>query len=179
MLKVISIKCANCGGNLEITPDMEQFACGYCGASQVVQKQGGTISLKLVGDAIKQVQVGTDKTAAELAIKRLSGEMESVSQQVNHNDLLKRQSTSENRKMFLMFWGAIFVFNIFVSGTVGGAFGEEFGGLVFAFFLITGTVIIIYFGFQKHTAISKNFSDKHEILVKHWNNLQAKVAKSA
>jgi hypothetical protein len=36
-----------------------------------VQRHGGTVSLKLLGDAIARVQVGTDRTAAELAVRRL------------------------------------------------------------------------------------------------------------
>lgn len=71
---MINLKCINCGAALEITPDMDVFACGYCGASQMVERRGGTVALKRVTDAISRVQVGTDKTAAELALNRLSGE---------------------------------------------------------------------------------------------------------
>jgi hypothetical protein len=74
-MQVFTLKCSSCGGNLEITPDMDTFACGYCGAHQVVQRRGGTISLKLVTDAIGRVQSGTDKTAAELALVRMKEEM--------------------------------------------------------------------------------------------------------
>ena len=90
MLKTIPIKCASCGGNLEITQEMEHFSCGYCGAAQVVERSGGTISLKLVTDAIKRVQVGTDKTAAELAIKRLSGELEAIENDIAANNARRR-----------------------------------------------------------------------------------------
>lgn len=53
---------------------MSTFACGYCGAGVAVQRRGGTISLSLE-DAVARVQVGTDKTAAELALKRLKEEL--------------------------------------------------------------------------------------------------------
>lgn len=74
-MEIINLKCPSCAGALEVTSDMDRFACGYCGSEQMVVRQGGTVSLKLVTDAISRVQVGTDKTAAELALKRLEGEI--------------------------------------------------------------------------------------------------------
>jgi hypothetical protein len=54
---------------------MERFACGYCGAEMLVQRRGGTIALKALTEAITRVQVGTDRTAAELALIRLEKEL--------------------------------------------------------------------------------------------------------
>jgi predicted RNA-binding Zn-ribbon protein involved in translation (DUF1610 family) len=62
-VRVISLKCSGCGASLEVSADMEHFACGYCGIEQFVERKGGTVSLKPVTDAIIRVQVGTDKTA--------------------------------------------------------------------------------------------------------------------
>lgn len=80
MKNTIILKCSNCGGNLEITSDITTFACGYCGLSQIVERAGGIISLKALTDAISKVQIGTDKTAAELAIKRLKEELNEVNE---------------------------------------------------------------------------------------------------
>ncbi|MBK6999041.1 MAG: hypothetical protein IPH35_03375 [Rhodoferax sp.] len=74
-LKGLCLKCPNCGATLEVAPDLNQFSCGYCGSEQVVLRRGGTVALSLIGDAITKVQVGTDKTAAELAIKRLRDDL--------------------------------------------------------------------------------------------------------
>src|SRR5260370_9134138 len=71
----ISLKCQSCGGKLDVYEDMERFACGYCGTEMIVQRRGGTVALKLVQEAIKQLQIGTDKTAAELALVRLGDEL--------------------------------------------------------------------------------------------------------
>jgi DNA-directed RNA polymerase subunit RPC12/RpoP len=73
-IAVIALKCPNCGGRLEISSQMSNFACAYCGASVMVQRRGGTVSLSL-SEAIERVQAGTDKTAAELALRRLKGEL--------------------------------------------------------------------------------------------------------
>lgn len=75
-MKSIAMKCANCGAGLQIAPDMDHFACSYCGASLSVARQGGTVALNLVADSIAKVQVGTDRTAAELALVRLPKEIE-------------------------------------------------------------------------------------------------------
>lgn len=74
-LKIVNLKCLNCGGVLEIDVDMERFACGYCGSQQMVQRRGGTVALRPVVDAVARIQVGTDKTAAELALVRLGQEL--------------------------------------------------------------------------------------------------------
>lgn len=74
-LGIISLKCPNCGAAVSITPELDVFACGYCGAQQMVQRGSGTVSLKLLGEAIARIQHGTDRTAAELAIRRLREEL--------------------------------------------------------------------------------------------------------
>lgn len=76
--QTITLKCPSCGANLAITPEMDTFACGYCGTQQMVQRSGGTVSLKLIGEAIARVQRGTDRTAAELAIRRLREDLADV-----------------------------------------------------------------------------------------------------
>jgi len=77
-IQTIRLSCNGCGASLEISPSMTHFACGYCGSNQIVERKGGTVSLKSVTDAIGKVQVGTDKTAAELALKRLTEELNSL-----------------------------------------------------------------------------------------------------
>lgn len=72
--KFVPLSCKSCGAKLEVYSDMERFACGYCGTEMIVQRRGGTVALKGVTEAIQRVQVGTDKTAAELALVRLADE---------------------------------------------------------------------------------------------------------
>ena len=72
---MVPMQCVGCGANLEIELDMNVFACAYCGAKQQVIARGGTVSLKPVTEALRQVQRGTDRTAAELAMPRLEREL--------------------------------------------------------------------------------------------------------
>jgi DNA-directed RNA polymerase subunit RPC12/RpoP len=74
-LALLQLSCVNCSAPLQIGDDLERFACAYCGTSQVVVRSGGTISVKKIESAINAVQRGTDRTAAELALPRLTKEL--------------------------------------------------------------------------------------------------------
>lgn len=75
---MLKLGCVNCGAPLEISGDMDVFACGYCGTQQKVQRRGGTVSLRRMEAAIHAIQRGTDRTAAELAMPRLTSELEKL-----------------------------------------------------------------------------------------------------
>lgn len=75
MTDFVTLTCPSCGGKLQITNDIEQFVCGHCGNEHVVRRGGGIIAIAPVIESIKKVQTGTDKTASELAIKRLGNEI--------------------------------------------------------------------------------------------------------
>ena len=76
MLRVVNLGCTNCGAKLAVGQDIDRFTCGYCGAALVVERSGGTVSLKLVEETLISIRTGTDKTAAELAIRRLTIELQ-------------------------------------------------------------------------------------------------------
>jgi hypothetical protein len=106
-VRVVSLDCPGCGASLQIGPSLSQLACGYCGKVATVERTGGTIALLPMVAAIERVQLGTDKTAAELAMARLSREiakaeefasqMEAFSKEhaKSHPENLKRQGTSK------------------------------------------------------------------------------------
>src|SRR4051794_36095268 len=104
----VTLKCPNCGGNLAITPDLEVFACGYCGTQQVVRRSGNTVSLKLIGDAIAGVKAGTDRIAAEMELRRLRDDLadidkegEKVEQEIGKIRGTKEQRESGCGKLFV------------------------------------------------------------------------------
>ncbi len=76
MPDLVTLSCPSCGGKLNITNDIERFACGHCGREHVVKRAGGIVSLSPVVEALKKVEVGVDKTASELAINRLQREID-------------------------------------------------------------------------------------------------------
>lgn len=80
----ITLTCPNCGGQLQITEDIERFACAHCGTEHVVNRAGGIVSLKPVMDELKEVQRGTDRTASELAINRIANEIEMIEEELGY-----------------------------------------------------------------------------------------------
>jgi DNA-directed RNA polymerase subunit RPC12/RpoP len=114
----INLSCATCGAKLDVYDDMDRFACGYCGNQQIVQRRGGTVALKAVTNAIGKVQIGTDKTAAELAIARYDKELQELHEQV------KKAKAAEKGQ--------------------GGAFGTPgvFGSIVCALVVIVGLTAV-------------------------------------
>ena len=75
MTNFISLSCPSCGSRLQITNQTEQFLCASCGNEYLVNRKGGIVSIEPVVEGLKEVKVGVDKTASELAIKRLKQEI--------------------------------------------------------------------------------------------------------
>jgi ribosomal protein S27E len=78
MSEFITLTCPSCGGKLQITYNVERFACANCGNEHLVKRQGGAIFLTPVVETLQHIQVGTDKTASELAISRLKSEIDEI-----------------------------------------------------------------------------------------------------
>lgn len=71
----VTLTCPSCSGKLEITNDVDRFACAHCGNEHIVRRSGGIVSLTPAIKTLKQVQASVDKTASELAIQRLEREI--------------------------------------------------------------------------------------------------------
>lgn len=67
----VNLSCPSCGAELEIAENLDRFACSYCGSKQIVSRSGRTVSLSLTVEKLEGIKLGVDKTASELAIKRL------------------------------------------------------------------------------------------------------------
>ena len=94
----------------------------------LVQRRGGTVSLKAVTDAISKVQTGTDKTAAELALTRLDLERTRLNEDIkalkSEIDSAKA-GTSTDLGCALILAGTVGVLGIgflYVALSEGGAF---------------------------------------------------------
>ncbi|MBX3056700.1 MAG: hypothetical protein KF770_09535 [Anaerolineae bacterium] len=83
MTDFVTLTCPSCGGQLQITNDIDRFACGHCGTEHLVRRGGGIVTLAPIVEGIKKVQVGTDKMAAELAIVRLEKEINQLNKQID------------------------------------------------------------------------------------------------
>lgn len=72
-----ALKCLSCKASLQVPKETEYVVCEYCGTAHVIRKSGGTVSLSLAR-ALENVQAGVDRTASELAIRRLREELKSL-----------------------------------------------------------------------------------------------------
>lgn len=82
-MNFVTLTCPNCGGKLQITEDIDKFACTHCGNEHVVIRREGIVSIAPLTDELQKIKRGTDKTAAELAIVRLKYELQEVELKVN------------------------------------------------------------------------------------------------
>ncbi|MGI6730458.1 MAG: hypothetical protein ACOX5F_00965 [Anaerovoracaceae bacterium] len=79
MSEFLTLSCPTCSGKLQITEDIDRFACAHCGNEHVVKRSGGIVSLKPVFEAMSK---GVDNTASELAIARLDKEIDEISEKI-------------------------------------------------------------------------------------------------
>ncbi len=79
-MEIIEMTCKNCGGKLTITKDSDQVICQHCGSEYLISFSENAISIKNLSEGIKGVQKSTDKTASELALKRIDNQLKTISQ---------------------------------------------------------------------------------------------------
>ena len=75
MVDTMRLTCPTCGAKLEVTEDMERFACLHCGNEMLVIRRGGAASIEPVVRELERVRDGAVRTASELAIERLDREL--------------------------------------------------------------------------------------------------------
>jgi hypothetical protein len=170
MLQIIPFNCASCGSNLEITPDMETFACGYCGTSQIVERRGGTITLRPLTDAVKKIQIGTDRTAAELALKRLSKELTEVEQKYDSSMAQKISELETNRKLLGGLWlGGVVICVVVLSG------GGTGSGITALLLIIVVTAGLVYTRYKTKERITQRFKVIESELFRKGNEIQRRI----
>ncbi len=96
MSEFITLTCPSCGGKLQVTDNIAILACGHCRSEHMVRREGGAIYLAPLAQDVRHIRVNTDKTAAELAIVRLSKEIEELQAKL---DPLLPQYNIEKRRL--------------------------------------------------------------------------------
>lgn len=74
----ITLTCPTCGGKLQITPDVERFACAHCGSEHLVRRGAGVVSVAPVVESMDRLRRATDRTASEMAIRRIKEELSAL-----------------------------------------------------------------------------------------------------
>ena len=82
MPEFVTLSCPTCGGQLQITSDIDRFACAHCGNEHIVKRGGGIVMLAPVVKGLAEIQRGTDRTAIELTIRRLKEEIRELDEEI-------------------------------------------------------------------------------------------------
>jgi hypothetical protein len=103
MTDFITLTCPSCGSKLQLTNDIDRFACSSCGNEHIVIRSGGIVSLSPVAEHLKGIKVGVDKTASELAIPRLQGEITQLKKDIPkvHWQIIKNLRNETDKGTFL------------------------------------------------------------------------------
>jgi len=175
-IRVVSLKCVCCGARLEIDCDMSAFACGYCGNELYVERKGGTIALRQVVDAVKDVQAGTDKIAAEMALVRLEKEREQwvaslTAVDDNYSGMCTYITTASNCTIVLGLAASALVFAIFSQ--------TGFFHYLFKIALILVVIAGMWWAYQRragdHDRIAKRYYEDREPIVKYMVALDRQI----
>ena len=97
----ITLSCPNCGGKLNITPDINRFACQFCGHEHIVRRHDGMVALEevmgqiseninMVGTGIHRISGSAEKQASEIAINRLKEEIVVIQKKIEEAATLTR-----------------------------------------------------------------------------------------
>ena len=161
MADLFTLTCPSCGGKLQVTNDIERFACGYCGQEHIVKRSGGIISLSPVVEGLKDVKVGVDKTASELAILRLEKEISVLVDEINNLD--SRRNSGSSSRTWIVLIGGFFVFT--------GLKNHAIFGIIVGILMIG---IVIWKSISQNTEINneimpiqENLEDLQKQLLKH------------
>lgn len=82
MADFLTLTCPTCGSKLKVTDKIHILVCASCGNEHMVHRDGGAIYLAPIAQDVQQIRVGVDKTAAELAMARLTKEIEQINAQI-------------------------------------------------------------------------------------------------
>jgi predicted RNA-binding Zn-ribbon protein involved in translation (DUF1610 family) len=166
----VTLTCPSCGGKLQITNDIERFACGYCGLEHIVKRSGGVVSLAPIVDGLRNIQVGVDKTASELAIGRLEKELTTLSNQCQQ---IKSEGTPSSQTTGIVVGVVLSLVGIFSFSN-----GVNLSGIILII-IGTGLVFLLVRNIQhtnrkkqsKIAMVEKEIKEKQTELEKHRKNV--------
>jgi hypothetical protein len=117
----ITLSCPSCGGKLNITSDIDRFACQFCGHEHIVRRSGGMVSLEpvmqvmksidtninLVGVGVNKLGFSSEKQVAEQTITRLKGEIANISSEIGQYDNSSGCGTAAGTMMGIGFFALL------------------------------------------------------------------------
>lgn len=170
MADFVSLSCPSCGAKLQISKDLDRFACSYCGNEHIVKRDGGVISLSPVMEQLKGVRTGVDKTASELAIRRLRQEIDGLKS--------KRDAIKGEGCLSMVFSGG----GLMTLGITGFLIAVMFGSFVtyiesstaLGFVVVFAVIVIVIAGVIDFNS-GKEASEQRDVIQKVISKKQAEL----
>jgi hypothetical protein len=78
MADFVTLACPTCGGKLQITPDINRFACAHCGNEHLVKRLEGLVALQPLQASLSGLERATNRAAVEMGLRRLKEELAST-----------------------------------------------------------------------------------------------------
>ena len=107
----VTLTCPTCGSKLQITPDIDRFACSHCGNEHLVKRAEGLVSIQPLAESLGGLRRATDRTASEMALRRLSEELtnlgDSRSQAQSRVEECRKALKERERARRKVLWDAI------------------------------------------------------------------------
>lgn len=179
--QAVRLLCPHCGATLSVSEAMgKSVACSYCGTSLAIQKSEGTVFLTELGDAISRVQAGTDRTAAELAVRRLSEDLARL--ETGRRQLTTRREgvvtahRAELTGRYLAMGCLAFVVPILGLVILGGLFGRERVNLSLPYIMFIAGAVILFLLVRKHRAREREVDAQTTAMDARSSQLDAEMA---
>ncbi len=166
-MEFITLSCPSCGGKLQITNDIERFACSNCGTEHIVKRSGGIVSLSPVIDVMQGVKSGVDRTAAELAIMRHEKDLKELQEKMGQ---LLKSSKKETFPLFLiviLVLGILLTINSITTGSAEWLW-------VWIVMILTGGIPLVL-NIYLNSLKKKNIAEKYPIIQKQIDSTKKEI----
>ncbi len=146
---ITTLTCPTCGSRLSIVKGIDRFTCGHCGNEHIVKRESGIVYLEPIAEDVRQIRasveninVGVDRTAAELAIPRLTKEIGELEGQLEaaQASVQVRPSTDIRPRTSREIGLIVLSFLLFLIGLIL----LNYQGICFVFGLISSTCLVVF-----------------------------------
>ena len=135
----------------------------YCGNEHIVRRSGGIVSLAPVVDSLVKIETGVDKTASELAIRRLKEDIADLNKKLD--DVNQQYASKIIYGIILAAIGGFMILGFFMSES---GYGLAIFGLLG---VVIGIRIVIYGmkGTNEEKKLEQALKGKKDELKRHEN----------
>ena len=141
MPELLTLTCPTCGAKLKVTDQIHLLLCRNCGNEHMVIRDHGTMYLAPLAQDVRQIRVGVDKTAAELAVVRLTKEVAELNEQLSSVHAQSLNNWGERSIMENAAWIFAAITGIFALS----ARGQDANGMAVAFGIICVALLALFF----------------------------------